>query len=105
MLSQLRRAFATTSAMKLDSTVVELLGLNPDTTSVSSAGGGGDSSAVTSKITTVLDDGSEKKFFMKTGSGKDAEIMFAGKSRLNNLRISYNDSNNTHIPYQANMLL
>lgn len=46
--------------MKLDSAVVELLGLNPDKTSVSSAGGGGDSSAVTSKITTILDNGSEK---------------------------------------------
>lgn len=79
--------------MKLDSAVVELLGLNPDNTSVSSAGGGGDSSAVTSKITTVLDDGSERKFFMKTGSGRDAEIMFAGKFRLHNLCISYNATN------------
>lgn len=65
--------------MKLDSAIVELLGLNAASTSVSSHGGGGMSSASTSKITTKLEDGSEKQYFMKTGSGKDADIMFEGE--------------------------
>lgn len=67
--------------MKLDLAVVKLLGLNPDETNVSSASGGGMSSASTSKIVSQLDDGTEKAFFMKTGSGKEAEIMFEGMRR------------------------
>jgi protein-ribulosamine 3-kinase len=63
--------------MKVDPAIIKLLGLDPDKTSVSSAGGGS-SFASTSKIVSQLDDGSEKAFFMKTGSGKAAEIMFAG---------------------------
>lgn len=66
--------------MKLDPAVAKLLNLDLDSTTVSSAGGGGCSSASTAKITTTTPDGEEKKFFMKTGSGKDAEVMFEGKS-------------------------
>ena len=66
------------SAMKLDPAVIKLLNLDPDNTSVSSAGGGGCSSASTSKITSKLSDSTEKLYFMKTGRGKDAEIMFEG---------------------------
>ncbi|KAK4993006.1 hypothetical protein LTR50_000712 [Elasticomyces elasticus] len=65
--------------MKLDSAIVELLSLDPANTSVSSHGGGGMSSASTSKITTKLSDGTTKLYFLKTGSGKDAEIMFEGE--------------------------
>jgi protein-ribulosamine 3-kinase len=64
--------------MKLDSAVVKLLGLDSASTTVSSAGGGGCSSASTSKIVTKLEDGTQKAFFMKTGSGEDARIMFEG---------------------------
>jgi protein-ribulosamine 3-kinase len=64
--------------MKLDPAVVQLLGLDPDKTNVSSAGGGGMSSASTSKIVSHVEDGTEKAYFMKTGSGKEAEIMFKG---------------------------
>jgi hypothetical protein len=64
--------------MKLDDAVIELLKLNPDKTSVSSAGGGGCSSASTSKITSELDDGTKKLFFMKTGRGEEAKVMFKG---------------------------
>ena len=64
--------------MKLDPEVVKLLKLDPENTTASSAGGGGCSSASTSKITSKLEDGTEKLFFMKTGRGKDAEIMFEG---------------------------
>jgi protein-ribulosamine 3-kinase len=67
--------------MKLDSAVAEMLKLDAAKTTVSSAGGGGCSSASTAKITTILPDGTEKKFFMKTGSGKDAEVMFEGSER------------------------
>ncbi|KAF2438863.1 Ketosamine-3-kinase [Karstenula rhodostoma CBS 690.94] len=65
--------------MKLDPAVVELLRLDPEHTTVSSAGGGGCSSASTSKITSKFRDGTEKSFFMKTGKGEDAEVMFAGE--------------------------
>ncbi|KAF2104968.1 Ketosamine-3-kinase [Rhizodiscina lignyota] len=65
--------------MKLDPAVIELLKLNPDSSTVSSAGGGGCSSASTSKITTKLDDGTRKEYFMKTGHGKDADVMFEGE--------------------------
>lgn len=64
--------------MKLDSAVIALLNLDPENTRVSSAGGGGCSSASTSKITTKLEDGAEKTFFMKTGHGSDAKVMFEG---------------------------
>jgi protein-ribulosamine 3-kinase len=77
MLNPLRRNLLG-SAMKLDPAVIELLNLDADHTTVSSAGGGGCSSASTSKITSKLGDGTEKLFFMKTGRGENAEIMFKG---------------------------
>jgi protein-ribulosamine 3-kinase len=64
--------------MKLDPAVVKLLGLDVASTTVTSAGGGGCSSASTSKIVSKLQDGTERMFFMKTGSGEDARIMFEG---------------------------
>ncbi|EDU50333.1 phosphatidylinositol-4-phosphate 5-kinase fab1 (PtdIns(4)P-5-kinase) [Pyrenophora tritici-repentis Pt-1C-BFP] len=48
-------------------------------TNISSVGGGS-SFASTSKIVSQLDDGTQKAFFMKTGSGKEAEVMFEGRS-------------------------
>jgi hypothetical protein len=69
------------STMKLDPAVVKLLDLDPEHTHVSSAGGGGCSSASTSKITAKLEDGQEKLFFMKTGHGSDAKVMFEGLMR------------------------
>lgn len=65
--------------MKLDSAISTLLNLDPASTSVSSHGGAGMSSASTSKITTQLPSGESKHFFMKTGSGKEAETMFEGE--------------------------
>jgi protein-ribulosamine 3-kinase len=64
--------------MKLDPAIIKLLGLNTDKANVSSVGGGGFAS--TSKIISQLDDGTEKAYFMKTGSGKEAETMFEGTS-------------------------
>lgn len=68
-----------TVTMKLDSAIVSLLDLDPESTTISSAGGCGMSSAATNKITTKLSDGSIKEYFMKTGIGKQAEIMFKGE--------------------------
>ncbi|KAF2109614.1 Fructosamine/Ketosamine-3-kinase [Lophiotrema nucula] len=78
MLNTFRRQ-AIRSAMKIDPAVVKLLDIDPENTTVSSAGGGGCSSASTSRITTKLSDGTQKLFFMKSGSGKDAEVMFKGE--------------------------
>jgi len=65
--------------MKLDSAIVKLLSLDPSNTTVSSHGGAGMSSASTSRIETKQPDGSTKRFFLKTGSGKEAELMFTGE--------------------------
>lgn len=64
---------------KVDSALLSLLSLSPETTTISSAGGGGCSSASTSKINTTLNDGSSKKYFLKTGKGQSAKTMFAGE--------------------------
>jgi protein-ribulosamine 3-kinase len=66
--------------MKLDPAVAEILSLDPSQASISSAGGGGCSSASTDKITAKTKDGAERHFFMKSGSGSDAEVMFKGKT-------------------------
>lgn len=64
--------------MKLDPAVVKLLDLDASCTKVSPAGGGGCSSASTSKIVSQLEDGSERTYFMKTGTGEEARTMFEG---------------------------
>jgi hypothetical protein len=87
MLSSVRRLSAITKRfnnMTIDSAVAELLSLDLRETTVSSAGGGS-SFASTSKITTKLSDGTEKQFFMKTGSGKEASVMFEGMKLSNHL--------------------
>ncbi|KAL9102474.1 MAG: hypothetical protein Q9163_002374 [Psora crenata] len=63
--------------MKLDAAVVRSLSLDPAKTRVASHGGSG--FTTTAKITTTLHDGSQKHFFLKTGEGRDAEVMFAGE--------------------------
>jgi protein-ribulosamine 3-kinase len=78
-MSKLVRSLTARSNMKLDPVVVDRLGLDPEKTRVSSASGGGSSSASTWKITSQLDDGTEKTFFMKTGNGKEAGVMFQGR--------------------------
>ncbi|KAK4608918.1 Ketosamine-3-kinase [Fulvia fulva] len=65
--------------MKVDSAIISLLKLDPEQTTVSSAGRGGMSSASTSKITTKPQDGSTMQYFMKTGKGRAAELMFEGE--------------------------
>jgi protein-ribulosamine 3-kinase len=65
--------------MRLDDRVIQLLGLDPEKTTVSSSGAGGCSSASTSKIYSIDENGREKQFFMKSGTGADAEIMIRGR--------------------------
>ncbi|KAI9656320.1 MAG: hypothetical protein M1821_004983 [Bathelium mastoideum] len=65
--------------MKLDPAIAELLSLDSASASVSFHGGGGMSSASTAKIAAKLSDGSDKQYFMKTGLGKEAEVMFEGE--------------------------
>jgi len=82
MLFGIRRLSTITSKSKImaiDSAVAKLLSLDPSQTTISGAGAGS-SFASTSKITTKLDDGTEKQFFMKTGSGNEASIMFEGNN-------------------------
>lgn len=64
--------------MKLDPAIGRLLSLDTEKTVVSSSGGGGCSSASTSRIITRTTDGSEIAYFLKTGSGNAAELMFEG---------------------------
>ena len=64
--------------MRVDLAVLKLLQLDAKCTYVSTAGGGGCSSASTSKIVLKLNNGEEEVFFMKTGTGSSAEIMFEG---------------------------
>ena len=65
--------------MKVDPAIISLLNLDPVQTFVSSHGGAGMSSASTSKITTTLEDGTTMQYFMKTGLGREAEVMFEGE--------------------------
>ena len=63
--------------MAVDSAVLSLLGLHPD--QVTSVGHGGSSFSKTSKITATLEDGTTRSFFMKSGKGSDARVMFEGE--------------------------
>lgn len=63
--------------MAVDSAILSLLGLNPD--QVTASGHGGSSFSKTSKITATLEDGTTKSFFMKSGKGSDAQVMFEGE--------------------------
>ncbi|KAK3049013.1 hypothetical protein LTR09_009667 [Extremus antarcticus] len=74
-----KKRSARIATMKVDPAIISLLKLDPSNASVSSAGGGGMSSASTSKITAKLQDGSTMQYFMKTGRGKEAEVIFEGE--------------------------
>ncbi|KAL8779037.1 MAG: hypothetical protein Q9194_001646, partial [Teloschistes cf. exilis] len=63
--------------MKLDTTVIQALSLDPDSTTVKSHGSSGFNA--TAKISTTLQDGTQKHLFMKTAPGKNAEVMFRGE--------------------------
>lgn len=62
-------------APPVDPAIVQALGLDPDQAKMVSHGGGGFSS--TFKVSGIVN-GETKTFFVKTGSGKDSDIMFQG---------------------------
>lgn len=62
-------------APSLDPAILKALGLDVETTNMSTHGGSGFAS--TFKLCGTVN-GREKTFFVKTGSGKDAETMFRG---------------------------
>ena len=63
-------------APNVDSAILEALGLDPGTAKIATHGGSGFAS--TFKLSSTVD-GKVKNYFVKTGSGKDAEVMFRGK--------------------------
>lgn len=79
MLTRLsRHTLSSQAMMELDSAVAKLLSLDLRKTEISPHGGSSFSS--TFKISTGREGGIRKVFFMKTGSGEDARIMFEGAS-------------------------
>ncbi len=62
-------------APAVDGAILEALGLDAKDTKMSAHGGSGFSS--TFKLSTTVD-GQAKHYFIKTGSGADAETMFQG---------------------------
>lgn len=66
---------ATTMAAKVDPAILAALGLDPKLAKIASHGGSGFSS--TFKLSSAVD-GEEKNYFVKTGTGADAELMFKG---------------------------
>ena len=64
-------------APAVDSAILEALGLSSETTKIASHGGSGFSS--TFKLSSTQD-GRVTNYFVKTGSGKDAEVMFKGRT-------------------------
>ncbi|TGZ77798.1 fructosamine kinase [Ascodesmis nigricans] len=63
--------------MKLDPAIISALDIDPTKATLTSHGGSGFSS--TYQLTTQLPDGSEKRYFVKTGKGEEARVMFEGE--------------------------
>lgn len=62
-------------APNVDPAILDALGLDPANTKIVTHGGSGFSS--TFKLSSIKD-GQEINYFVKTGTGKDAEVMFRG---------------------------
>ncbi|KAF4637512.1 hypothetical protein G7Y89_g555 [Cudoniella acicularis] len=65
---------------KIDEAILSALSLDAAAATITSHGGSGFAS--TFKITSQGNDGKEKLYFVKTGKGKDSEVMFTGRSFL-----------------------
>lgn len=65
-----------TMAPNVDPAILDALGLDPASTKLSSHGGSGFSS--TFKLSSTVDS-KPVNYFIKTGSGKDSEVMFRGE--------------------------
>lgn len=66
-------------AQNVDSGILSALGLDPADTKIVSHGGSGFSS--TFKLSSTKD-GQTVNYFVKTGAGKESEIMFKGQFKL-----------------------
>lgn len=64
---------------RIDPAIVEVLGLDPSTARLTSHGGSGFAS--TFKLTSTVN-GKEVNYFVKTGTGPDAALMFKGEIYL-----------------------
>ena len=64
----------------VDSAIVRALGLDAEASRLAAHGGSGFAS--TFKLTTSRADGSPASYFVKTGTGRDAEVMFRGEPCL-----------------------
>ncbi len=62
-------------APRVDPAIVEALGLDPSNTKIHTHGGSGFTS--TFKLSAKVD-GKEMNYFVKTGTGQNAEVMFRG---------------------------
>jgi hypothetical protein len=63
-------------APKVDTAILKALGLDASKTHITSHGGSGFAS--TFRLSSTLD-GEEVNYFVKTGTGDDAEVMFRGE--------------------------
>lgn len=69
-----------TSSSAVDPAILEALGLDAETTRISSHGGSGFAS--TFRLSSVKkndDGGQEVSYFVKTGTGPEADVMFTGE--------------------------
>lgn len=67
-------------ASNVDPAIIEALSLNPHTTKLTSHGGSGFAS--TFKLSSTVN-GKDINYFVKTGTGPEAELMFQGKIYIN----------------------
>ena len=65
--------------MKTDPAILDALPVSTDRSKTTISSHGGSGFASTAKVRAVLEDGSEKLFFLKTGKGQDAAVMFEGE--------------------------
>jgi len=63
--------------MKIDPAILRALSHSPSNTTLSAHGGSG--FTTTGKLSITLSDGSKRHLFLKTGAGRDSEVMFAGE--------------------------
>ncbi|EXF80446.1 fructosamine kinase [Colletotrichum fioriniae PJ7] len=89
-------------APNVDPTILEALQLDPEQTKIASHGGSGFASSF--KLTSVID-GQPTNFFVKTGSGKDAEVMFRGEheslNAIHNAVPNFCPKSHAHGRYQS----
>ncbi|KAJ8125507.1 hypothetical protein O1611_g8133 [Lasiodiplodia mahajangana] len=74
-------------ASTVDPAIIEALSLDPKTTKLTSHGGSGFAS--TFKLSSTVN-GKEVNYFMKTGTGPDAALMFRGETHRKPTSVFFN---------------